>query len=258
MNHKTRVLAGLALGCMLSTPAAFAEQNRGFYFGVWGGTGDVDLGSKRSLDEDFSAMLNPQLAIVPIQPGTNLSAAPVSSTLDDTVTPWGAQVGYRFNDWVAVEVGYVDLGEASYTLTGPISGDLAYFDGTNVVTTPLNGDFESGVDFTSAGITASVLGMLPLGQHFDLHVRGGIYYAETRVTQRLRYIDQVQQADVFNLLHRRTDVSQTELFAGLGGAWNINDAFTLRLEYQRFFDVGDKDKGFESDVNVFNFTVLFK
>ncbi|HWK52630.1 MAG TPA: outer membrane beta-barrel protein, partial [Steroidobacter sp.] len=177
---------------------------------------------------------------------------------DDTTTPWGAQIGYRFNDWVAVEVGYVDLGEATYTLSGAMAGDYAYFDGENVVTVPLVGGFESGLDVTSAGLTASALGMLPLGQHFDLHVRGGIYYADTRVTQRLRYIDAVNQADVFNLLHRRTDASQTELFAGLGAAWNINESFSLRLEYQRYFDVGDGDKNGESDVNVFNFAVLFR
>nr|WP_298728845.1 outer membrane beta-barrel protein [uncultured Steroidobacter sp.] len=258
MNHKTRALAGLALAGMLSAPAAFAEQDRGFYFGLWGGTGDIDLGSKGELDESFTESLNPMLAIVPIQPGTNLTGTPETSKLDDTTTPWGAQVGYRFNKWVAVEVGYVDLGEATYTLSGAISGNYAFFDGTDVVNVLLNGDFQSGLDVTSAGVTASVLGMVPLGQYFDLHARGGIYYADTRVTQRLRYIDSVDQAGVFNLLHTRMDASQTELFAGVGAAWNINESFTLRLEYQRFFDVGDDEKAGESDVNVFNFAVLFR
>jgi OOP family OmpA-OmpF porin len=258
MNNKTRVLAGLALTCMLSAPAAFAEQDRGFYFGIWAGTGEIDLGSKRELDGLFTELLDLQLAIVPLQPGTNLTAMPMSSKLDDTVSPWGAQVGYRFNNWVAVEVGYVNLGEATYTLSGAIAGNYAFFDGTAVVNRPLAGGFESGIDVTSQGITAAALGMLPLGQHFDLHLRGGIYYADTRVTQRLRYIDLVDQSDVFNLLHHRADASQTELFAGVGAAWNINESFTLRVEYQKFFDIGDDEKTGESDVDVINFAVLFK
>jgi OOP family OmpA-OmpF porin len=218
MINKTRLLAGLALGCVLSAPAAFAEEYRGFYFGVWGGSGDMDFGSKAAADDAFIDMLAAELPLVPIQPGTSLGAIPTDSTLDDSLSPWGVQVGYRFNKWVAAEVGYVDLGELLY----------------------------------------SSLGMLPLGPHFDLHLRGGIYYADTRVTSRLRYIDAVDQSDVFNLLHRRTDASQTELFAGLGAAWNINDSFTLRVEYQKFFDVGDDEKNGESDIDVINLAILFK
>lgn len=258
MINKTRLLAGVVLGCVLSAPAAFAEEYRGFYFGVWGGSGDMDFGSKAAADDAFLDLLAAELPIVPIQPGTNLSAMPTDSRLDDSLTPWGVQMGYRFNKWVAAEVGYVDLGELLYSLNGQIAGDYAFFDGTNIVTRPLNGGFERSLQVTSAGVTASALGMLPVGEHFDLHVRGGIYYADTRVTSRLRYIDAIDQSDVFNLLHRRTDASQTELFAGLGAAWNINDSFTLRLEYQKFFDVGDDEKNGETDIDVINLAILFK
>jgi OOP family OmpA-OmpF porin len=262
MTNKTSWLAGLALGCVLSTPAAFAEEYRGFYFGVWGGSGDMDFGSKADADEAFLDMLPDELAAVPIQPGTNLSAVATGSSLDDSLTPWGLQVGFRFNKWVAAEVGYVDLGELLYTLSGSIGGTYAFVcqqcDPPAVVTRNLNGGFERSLQVTSSGVTASALGMFPAGQHFDLHVRGGIYYADTRVTSRLRYIDAVDQTDVFNLLHRRTDASQTELFAGLGGAWNINDSFALRLEYQKFFDVGDDEKNGETDIDVINVSLMFK
>lgn len=261
MINKTRLLAGVVLGCVLSAPAAFAEEYRGFYFGVWGGSGDMDFGSKAAADDAFLDLLASELPIVPIQPGTNLSAMPTDSTLDDSLTPWGVQMGYRFNKWVAAEVGYVDLGELLYSLNGQIAGTYAYVcpcDEPAVVTRQLNGGFERSLQVTSAGVTASALGMLPVGEHFDLHVRGGIYYADTRVTSRLRYIDAIDQSDVFNLLHRRTDASQTELFAGLGAAWNINDSFALRLEYQKFFDVGDDEKNGETDIDVINLAILFK
>lgn len=261
MINKTRLLAGLALGCVLSAPAAFAEEYRGFYFGVWGGAADMDFGSKADADEFFLDQLPTELGLIPIQPTTDLAALPLDSDLDDSMTAWGVQVGYRFNKWVAAEVGYVDLGELLYTMSGAIAGPYAYVcscDPPTVVTRQLNGGFERSLQVSSAGVTASALGMLPLGPHFDAHVRAGIYYADTRVTNRFRYIDAVDQSDVFNLLHSRVDASQTELFGGVGAAWNINPSFALRVEYQKFFDVGDDKKNGESDIDVFNVSLLFK
>lgn len=261
INKKTRLLAGVALGCVLST-SALAEEYRGFYLGVWGGSGDMDFGSKAAADQAVTQMLNLELQLIPVQPQTNLGVLVMDSTLDDSLTPWGLQVGYRFNKWVAAEIGYVDLGELLYTLSGAIAGDYAQIcpcDGTpTLVISQLAGAFERSVQVTSTGVTASVLGMLPLSDRFDLHARGGIYLADTRVTNRLRYFDLADQSDVFNLLHRRVDASQTELFAGLGAAWNINESFALRLEYQKFFDIGDDQKNGETDVDVLNVAVLFK
>ena len=269
MINKTRWLTGLALGCVLSTPAAFAEQYRGFYFGVWGGTGEYDTPSKGAMDELILDGLATEVASVPIQPFTNLTVgSDFDSSQDDSLTPWGLQVGYRFNKWVAAEVGYVDLGEYLYSLTGSISGDYGFLcdlpacldaDGNpQIVVRPLDGGFERSTQLTSAGITASVLAMFPLSSHFDLHIRGGVYYADTRVTNRLRYVDVADQTDVFNLLHRRVDASQTELLVGLGAAWNINESFALRVEYQKFLDVGDDEKAGETDVDVINVSLLFK
>jgi OOP family OmpA-OmpF porin len=257
MINKTRLLAGLALGCVLSTPAAFAEEYRGFYFGVWGGSADMDFGSKAAADEAVFDLLVDEFPRIGVA-GTNLGGEVTGSELDDSMTAWGAQVGFRFNKWVAAEVGYVDLGELLYTMNGTISGNYAYIcecEDATVVNRALDGNFERSVQVTSAGITAAALGMFPIGPRFDLHVRGGVYYADTRVTNRLRYIE---PSDTFNLLHGRVDASETELFAGLGAAWNINESFALRVEYQKFFDVGDDQKNGESDVDVLNLALLFK
>lgn len=269
MMNKTRWMAGLALGCVLSTPAAFAEEYRGFYFGVWGGSGEFDTSSKSELDDMVLGDLNNELATIPIQPITNLATGVVyDSDLDDSLTPWGLQVGYRFNKWVAMEVGYVDLGEFLYRLPGELAGPYAFLcdlpaclddDGNpTIVTRQLDGEFERSIQLTSTGVTASVLGLYPVTPRFDVHVRAGVYYADTRVTNRLRYIDGADQSDIFNLRHRREDASQTELLAGIGAAWNINEDFALRVEYQKFFDVGDDEKAGESDVDIINIAVLFK
>lgn len=258
-------LGGLALCCVLATPAV-AEEYRGFYFAVWGGEGEFDLPSKAAMDRTTLDNLAAEVASVPIQPDTELRVDAVyGSSRDDDLSAWGAQVGYRFNKWVAAEFGYVNLGEVLYRLTGAISGDYASACDTcgeggtpSIAVDTLAGGFERAMQLTSTGLTASVLGILPLRAHFDVHIRGGIYYADTRVTNRLRYVDAVDEGGVFNLLHRRVDASQTELLAGLGAAWNVSEAVALRVEYQRFFEVGDEEKTGEGDVDLIQVAVLFK
>lgn len=258
-----KTLAGLAIGCVLSTPAAFAEEYRGFYFGVWGGSGSIDMPSKAAFDEVMGEILGDEVASGSFTDDNNTPTVLTDDTsvdfallgtgessLDDSVSVWGLQVGYRWGKYFASEVGYAKLGEATYRLPALIEVTVADSAGTST------SDFvgERAVQFTSAGPTISALGMLPLGERFELHLRGGIYLADTRVTNRIRDI----QFNNGNIYHVRTDASQTELYAGVGGAWNINQNFVLRAEYQRFLDVGDEEKTGESDIDVFNLSVLFK
>jgi opacity protein-like surface antigen len=258
-----KTLAGLAIGCVLSTPAAFAEEYKGFYFGVWGGTGKVDLASKGDLDEAFVAALPEELfdsAFIDTNNTTDLSddllvefalASLDDSSLDDSVSVWGVQLGYRFGKFLAAEIGYANLGEASYRL--PAFVNYTVTDRTGASFTD-SFDAERAAVFTSAGPTISALGMFPIGQYIDLHVRAGIYLADTRLTNRIRDV----QGDIGNIMHDRSDASETELYYGLGGAWNINENFVLRAEYQMFMDVGDESKTGESDIDMFNVSVLFR
>jgi OmpA-OmpF porin, OOP family len=224
INNKTRFLAGLALGCVLSTPV-LAEQYSGAYFSIWGGAGMTDLPSRSTLDEYFN--------LDPSRPG--------ASKLDDTTTAWGALIGYRFNKWLGAEVGYVNLGEAKYDFSGVIgtpSGDASYI---------------GGYRFSSAGPSAAVVGFMPVGEHVEFNARAGVFYGDTR--QTIRFYD-VALGE--NVGHDRSDASQTELFAGIGATWNISQSLAVRAEYQRFFDVGDDEKNYEQDIDVISVGVLFK
>jgi OOP family OmpA-OmpF porin len=224
MINKTRLLAGLALGCVLSTPA-LAEEDHGFYFSVWGGAGKTDMPSRAELDEVFN--LDP--------------SAPGQSKLDDTTNVWGALIGYRFNKWLGTEVGYVNLGEVKYDFSGVISTpseDLPYV---------------MGYRFSSAGPSAAVVGFVPVGEYFEFNGKAGVFFADTRQTIHLYDVLLGENAG-----HDRSDASQTELFAGIGATWNANQNFALRVEYQRFFDVGDDQKNYEQDIDVFSVGVLFK
>jgi OOP family OmpA-OmpF porin len=158
---------------------------------------------------------------------------PVSSELDDSGDAWGVQVGYRWGSYVGMEVGYVNFGQADY---------VASITGTSEVVSRR---------FKSSGTTLSALGFFPLSS-FDLHARAGIIHADTRVRDR----DEDTFTGEFISIEAKS--SSTDLLAGVGAAWNIGQNFALRVEYTKYFDVGDEDQTGERDVDVVSFGVLFR
>lgn len=235
MTGKQRMAAALvaALG-MIAANTASAE-NAGLYFGLTGGATSVDMGgSKQDFDDTFGLPIAATLEL------GGLDVIGFESSLDDSDIGWGLQVGYRFNRYIAAEVGYVDLGEALYEAIMTVD------DGTEIF------PVEASVRFKSSGPTAAVLGILPIGERFDAHARAGVYIADTRLRSRLRDVEFAE-----NVVHDETKAGETEFFFGVGGAWNISDSYSLRVEYQRYLDVGDDDTG-EGDVDLIGLSVLFR
>lgn len=263
MLTKTRLLAGLTIGCALSAPAAFAddEQYRGFYFGVWGGSGSADLPSRKAFDDEFSDAwlaavfadaaqdIEDSTPTIPDHATLTLQQRNRSS-LDDSQSAYGAQVGFRWNRYFAAEVGYAHLGEAKYDFSGVV-------DYTNLLagSPALNReiDFQTAYTFTSAGPTLAAVGLMPIGAHFEVQGKLGLFFADTRQTARIRDVEKST-----NIYHRRTDASQNELFAAIGATWVATESLSVRIEYQRFFDVGDDEKTVETDIDVINVGVLFR
>lgn len=234
-----RLLASCATAvalCVGSVSGAHAAQE-GFYFGIAGGQSSADL-SKNELDAGFGRVADAFAAEL------NLVALDMDSTLDDSDAAWGLHVGYQWGAHVAVEIGYVDLGEA-------------YYDGAAALTdsfdTPV-GVLGLPAFFRTNGVTAAVLGILPLGERFDLHVRGGVLFARNRTTVRFTDFETGEF-----IISEEVRSNSKDLFAGLGGAWNINADYSLRLEYQRFLDVGDdEDSLVEYDIDLISLNLLFR
>jgi hypothetical protein len=232
-KHRAPLLA--AALAMIGSNAACAADDQGFYFGLFGGTTSVDTqGSREDRDEAVAI----PIAELLIADGFNVSS--IESSLDDSDLGWGLEIGYRFNRYIAVEAGYVDLGEALYEAILTVDDGIEEF------------PVEVSSRFVSAGPTAAVLGMLPLNEQFVVHAKAGLYFADTRFRGRVRDVEFAE-----NLLHSEVDAGEKEVFFGVGGAWNINDRYSLRLEYQRYLDVGDDDTT-ETDVDLIALSVLFR
>jgi len=233
-QHRIAAALAAALGLMIGSTAS-AETPSGLYFSIAGGATSLDMGGSR---QDFDEALALPLAEAFLDAG--LDVFDFESSLDDSGQAWGLQVGYRINRYVATEVGYVSLGEGLYEANMTVSDGFE--------TLPV----EVSELVRSSGLTAAMLGLLPLGERFDLHAKAGLYFSDTRLRSRIR-------DDAFgeNIVHQEIDARDQDLFAGVGGAWHINDRYSLRFEYQRYFDVGDEDSG-EGDVDLFAISVLFR
>ena len=257
MNAKQVIAMGIAAATLgLGPTMANAE---GFYLSAFGGLSNLDI-DKGAFDASYAPVLRnnipPQIVLDANDDEHEFVATGSgyrSGSIDDSGIGWGLQVGYEFNNYVALEIGYVDLGKArqeggsllatwaSETLAGTFDANLAV----------------SG-RVVSAGPTLAVVGKFPFGAGFSAHARAGIYFADTRV--RLKYMGFI---DDFSPDVRVEDPAEfkagtQELFLGTGAGWDINEDFGLRIEIQRFFDVGDEDRTGESDATLFTLGVVFR
>ena len=232
-----RVTAGLAVaGLGLIWGTAVQAEDTGFYFGLSGGITTSNV-SKNDLDQSFVDFYS---AVVLGQTGAPADTATINSTLDDSDKTWSVNIGYRFNRWVAAEFGYIDLGRIDYTNQVQLQQAGTPF------------DFASDVRIVSTGPYASVIGLFPLGERFDVHLRGGIYLSDTRERSRA-----VSAADPTNVLSFEVKDSDTDFFGGLGATWNINPSYSLRVEYQHYLDVGG-DHTDKVDFDIVNVSMLFR
>jgi OOP family OmpA-OmpF porin len=161
-----------ALGLMAAT-AAQADTQPGFYAGA--GIGSTKIG-----DDEFD--------------GTGI---------DDSDTGFKVFGGYSFNENFAVEVGYVDFGEAS----GDFGGD----------------SFDIGI----SGLTASAVGRLPVSDMFSLYGKLGFASYDVDVSFNIEGFGSGSVSD-----------SDSDIIYGVGGALSFG-MFEARLEYEALNTDGD-------------------
>lgn len=217
-KHKGAQAAGLlATAVAISAfplSASAQEETSGFYFGAFGGQSSYDIGSVDDVDEAIVATVDFLGGFAEIN----------ESSLDEKDTSFGVVAGYRFNSYFGLEVGYVDLGAAEYSAEGLIN-----------VGGPTLG-FEADASFESSGPTASLVGMLPLSEAFDLYGKAGIFFSDTAIKVSVE-----GEGDTIS-------ASSEDTLVGLGAAWRIGETWALNFEFTRFLDVGDEETG-EGDID---------
>ena len=148
-------------------------------------------------------------------------SCPAASSCDDTDTAWKIYGGLEVNEFISMEVGYADLGEA--TVTGATTGSA-----------DVN------------GMTIAVVGTYAITPSFTLLGRGGMNILNLEVNETTGGVS-TNDGD--------TDVAWS---LGLGAQYNLNKSVGLRVEYERFFNVGDANTTGEADVDLISAGVVFK
>lgn len=146
----------------------------------------------------------------------------IVGTCDDKDTGWKIFGGYQFNRYFAVEGGYVDFGKATAT-------DVS-------LGTPISGDAEGW------GLFATGLATLPINEQFGVFAKAGLAYTKADVTA---VVGGVSVSD---------DDSGTDLVYGVGAKFDFTKNFGMRVEFERFKDVGN----FDSDVDLLSAGLVYK
>jgi len=166
---------------------------------------------------------------------TNSGFAVTGNDLNDTDTAFRAFVGYKFNDYFAVEGGYINFGKFS----------------TSANTNPAG---SANTELKASGISLDALGMLPLGETgFSIFGRLGATRAELKET--LSSSGAVAYVPGTNL---NPTATKTVYDYGYGLQYDYNKLVAFRGEWQVYKKLGDQNSTGEVDMHFLSMGVLFK
>jgi len=118
--------------------------------------------------------------------------------------------GYQFLKWLAVEVEYIDGGDPDDVFRSEVFPDDRF-------------KVTAGI----SGFPVSAVGILPIGEQFNVFGKLGFIYWDADGSGKIRNADgTVVKASV--------DEDGTDFAWGVGGTWNITENFGARVEYQGF------------------------
>jgi hypothetical protein len=199
-RSKCFVHAVAALPLTICASSFARASDSGFYFGM-------DLG--------VTQYPNNEAVHLP----SDLLLTGSGSDLDNEDYAWAVAAGYRFNRYVAVEAGYMDLGETS--------GSLA--DEANAI--PAVARFS----LATSGPTLALVGTWPLG-NWEPYLRVGILFADTD----LSFSGSSATAPFSGRASERTE----EMFGGIGLGYRVSEHWRARVELTFFNDAATATTGF--------------
>ena len=155
----------------------------------------------------------------------------LESSTKDTDIGYQATFGYRFNRHFAAELGLAQFGSLSSTARA----DIDFGSGPVPASVKLN--------FSAGGPIVSAIGILPVSEKFELYARLGYLFcsSERELSSRVN-----GQAGSFG--SAKGD-SQNPVY-GVGFAWNINQVYSIRGEFQKLDQLGQENRTGAEDVTV--------
>ena len=156
---------------------------------------------------------------------TGLPAGSTINSCDETDTGWKVYGGYQWTPNWGFELGYFDFGKATASAT--------------ILGVPATAHAEA------TGWQLVATGTLPITPQFDLFAKLGIHNSKVDVRASVPGVNVSASG------------SSTDLAWGLGAKWNYTRNVSMRIEYERFNDVGDSNTG-RSDVDLLSIGAMFR
>ncbi|HKS54645.1 MAG TPA: outer membrane beta-barrel protein [Steroidobacteraceae bacterium] len=229
------VLGQLLLLGMFAHGAQAAEQvTTGWYLGAsaGGATHDVSKGGAQDTIVLIFGVGNS---------GGVLNLPRTTLDTDSDSTGWRGLAGYRFHRNFAVELEYLDFGSSRIDETYVLE-DSGFFP-------PGPFTFERHFTTDVSGPAVSALGKLPVGAGFELFVRAGVLFADSKIRG---------SGNTFVSSGSSATYADRVLFGGAGVDWNFAGRWSARLEYERSKDIERNDLLAESHVELLSLGVLFR
>jgi opacity protein-like surface antigen len=154
---------------------------------------------------------------------TIVRATDIQTDFDATGNAWKFFGGYRFNDVLAVELNYADLGR-NRTFTTMLA-----LDGFNTASILVSRKIH--------GYGADLLLSAPVGGRFSVFGRVGAFRSRLVADARLDGLIEFTNGDPADRA-RTTTADETVLRYGVGGDWWLRPNVALRLEWERYSNVG--------------------
>jgi len=205
------VVMGVCIFAFLSFPA-LAENLTGPYI-------TADIGYSK-LDMDFDSSVD----------------------VDDTGTAYSFGIGYSFNDYIAIEAGWLDVGQASASSSGTSSGTLY---GKSYTITGA-----ATVEYEADGFYLGPIVSVPFDK-FKAYAKAGVYFwemdASLYATGTLIYDGIAYAANV------KADASESgeDLYFGLGASYDFTDQVAVRTDWTRY-------KVSDHDIDIFAVGIVIK
>ena len=172
----------------------------------------------------FDLTLAPYIGAGAGQATSDISC-PTGVSCDDSDTGWKIFGGLEVNEYISMEVGYIDLGEVTYS-------------GTQSGTREVN------------GMIMDLVGTYAINPSFVLSARGGMNFLNAEVN-----------GTIANTPTNNTGDTDLAWSFGLGAQYNLTPAVGLRLDWERFFEVGSSISNGgtgEADIDLLSAGVVYK
>jgi len=165
-----------------------------------------------------------------------------SADSEDNASGFKLFGGYSFNEYIAVELSYIDMGEVDANS----SSSGTFFDSAD---NPVDGDLFASAKASVDAFTLDANLSYPIASFAALFVKAGVYAADAELESSAG-----SSFSTESINESRTD-SSSGLHFGIGANFRVTDAIGLRAEWERLDNV--EANGGESDVDLISAALIY-